>query len=71
MNKEFEVHKMNSAGLEAMKIIATIYDALLETLKKECPEGREFSIVKTKLEEACFFTKKSIASKPEFLEKVL
>ena len=50
MNKEFEFHKLNAAGIEKAKSIAEGFDLLLEGLKKICPECRELSICKTKLE---------------------
>ena len=62
MNKEFEVHILNEDGIQKARDIAEIFDHTLELLKQFCPESREFSIVKTKLEEACFFAKKSMAS---------
>ena len=65
MNKEFEGHMMNEAGKEYAKMIAGAFDMLLESIKMICPEGRELSIVKTKLEEACLYAKKSIASNSE------
>lgn len=65
MNPEFEVHKLNSIGLTTAKAIANAFDDLLEDLKLYCAPSREFSIVKTKLEEACFFAKKAIATKSE------
>lgn len=65
MNKEFEVYKLNEEGLKKAQIIAGDFSALLGGLIGMCPEGRELSIVKTKLEEACFFAKKSVASVKE------
>lgn len=65
MNKEFAVHKLNEAGFEKVNATASAFDVLLETLKSFCNESREFSITKTKLEEAAFFAKKSIAAQPE------
>ena len=62
MNKEFEVHILTDNGIGKAKEIAAVFDEALNLLKIICPEGREFSIVKTKLEEACFFAKKSMAS---------
>lgn len=62
MNKEFEVHKLNDDGMTKAKAIAQAFDVCLETLKTLCVDGREFSITKTKLEEASFFAKKSMAS---------
>ena len=49
---------------EAQKI-AESFDNLLEEIETYCPEGRELAIVKTKLEEAAFFAKKSMANQQE------
>ncbi|MEE9510329.1 MAG: hypothetical protein V3V81_07535 [Candidatus Bathyarchaeia archaeon] len=62
MNKEFDVHILTEDGIGKAKEIATIFNNTLNLLKIVCPDGREFSIVKTKLEEACFFAKKAMAS---------
>jgi chloramphenicol 3-O-phosphotransferase len=70
MNKEFKVHMLNGSGRSKAHAIALAFDDLLEDLKMYCQENtREFSIVKTKLEEACFFAKKSMAEVPENQEK--
>jgi hypothetical protein len=42
-----------------------VFEKCLADLQEVCPESREFSITKTKLEEACFFAKKSVAIQPE------
>lgn len=63
MNSEFAVHILNEKGILQAKEIALQFDNLLNYLKDACIEGREFSIVKTKLEEASFFAKKSMATK--------
>lgn len=64
VNKEFQVHILNDSGIVKANNLAAEFDNLLNVLKGMCPESREFSIVKTKLEEACFFAKKSIANDP-------
>lgn len=61
----FEVHKLNDAGMKNAKEIAEAFSNCLDRLRTLCPEGREFSIVKTKLEEAAFFAKKSMALKSD------
>ena len=61
MFAEFEVHKLNEAGIGKAVHIAGDFSSLLGSLMTVCPEGREMSIVKTKLEEACFFAKKAMA----------
>ena len=65
MDRLFEFHLLNDNGKQKAQEIADNFDVLLENLKALCSEGREFSIVKTKLEEACFFAKKSMAVQPE------
>lgn len=61
LNPEFKVHILNETGIFKAHRIAQKFDELLNNLKDLCPEGRELSIVKTKLEEASFFAKKSMA----------
>ena len=61
MHTEFAVHELNDVGFANAKQIALAFDGLLSDLEILCPAGRELSIVKTKLEEACFFAKKSVA----------
>lgn len=64
MDPLFEVHKLNPVGFMKADSIADAFDTLLYRLKQLCPEGRELSIVKTKLEEAAFFAKKAMANDP-------
>lgn len=65
MNKEFSVHMLNDEGKKKACRIAEIFDTALEGLKEHCPDGREMSLVRTKLEEASFFAKKSMAQQEE------
>jgi len=65
MDPLFEVHKLNNDGMQKANNLAAAFNDLLTKLNTMCPQGREFSIVKTKLEEACFFAKKSLATQPE------
>lgn len=64
MNPEFAVHMLNGEGIAKARKLAEVFDTHLDEVSKLCPPGREFSIVKTKLEEACFFAKKAIAAHP-------
>lgn len=65
MNKLFEVHKLNKDGMAKAKKIAIAFESLLLTLEEVCAPGREWAIVQTKLEEASFFAKKSMAKLDE------
>lgn len=80
INSEFAVHILNDEGIEKAKQLAASFDSFLEQLKKLCLHdqnrggillagnaynGREFAIVRTKLEEASFFAKKALAMLPE------
>lgn len=64
MNSAFQFHKLNTLGIEKAQRLATDFDSLLlkiySTLNNK--PGRELSIAITKLEEACFFAKKAMAS---------
>jgi len=66
MDPLFAVHQLNDAGIAKATAIAQCFDGLLIQLRQLCTENsREFAIVKTKLEEAAFFAKKSMANQPE------
>jgi hypothetical protein len=65
MNKEFEVHILNESGIQKARDLAGLFDGLLDKVVELVPAGRELSIVRTKLEEACFFAKKGIANAAE------
>lgn len=70
MDPLFQVHKLNADGLRKANSLAKSFNGLLEELRVICPENtREFSLVKTHLESACFFAKKSIANFPENQEE--
>lgn len=62
MRAEFEVHMLNEEGKKKAAEIANEFNGTLITLEMICgKEGREMAIVRTKLEEGCFFAKKAMA----------
>jgi hypothetical protein len=65
MNKLFETHLLNAEGIAKARSIAQSFDGLLSLLEQTIglsgTSTREFSIVKSKLEEASFYAKKSMA----------
>lgn len=65
MDPLFEVHRLNAHGLNKADRIAAAFDSCLRELVDMCPPGRELALVKTKLEEAAFFAKKSMAAQLE------
>jgi hypothetical protein len=80
LHREFTVHLLNPEGIEKAQMIATVFDDALTELEQLClrpassggitlpghyENGREFAIVRTKLEEASFFAKKALALLPE------
>lgn len=58
----FRTHMLNEQGKTHAEVIANGFNDLLALIKTYCPESREFSICKTKLEEACFYAKKAMAN---------
>ncbi len=69
MDPLFQYHKLNECGQKKAKAIAEVFDNLLARLTDVDDIGlthnRELSIVKSKLEEACFYAKKAMASLEE------
>jgi len=62
-NKLFDSPPITEEGIEKIKNCRSEFSSLLNALSALDPNGgREFSIVKTKLEEASFFMNKSIAN---------
>ena len=57
----FQYHALNETGKKEVEWISVWFSDLLGSLEAICPAGRELSIVKTKLEEAAFFAKKSVS----------
>jgi hypothetical protein len=64
MKSEFAVHKLNEDGIAKANIMGWKFSELLYWLEGSdvCIEGRELSLAKTKLEEACFYAKKAMAT---------
>ena len=61
MHDAFAVHMLTDEGKIKARGIAEAFDGLLSALTSLAPDGREMAIVRTKLEEACFFAKKAMA----------
>lgn len=66
MKKEFEVHRLNEMGMSRASLIAKAFETCLNDVEGLCVDGdgRCLALVRTKLEEACFFAKKAMASHP-------
>lgn len=61
INPLFKVNLLSDEGIDKANRIAAAFNALTDALAADCPPSRELSIAYTKLEEACFFAKKSVA----------
>lgn len=62
MNDLFKFHKLNEEGQDKGRAIARDFSELVAALENVVDvNSREWAIAKTKLEEAAFFTKKSMA----------
>lgn len=56
---------MNKDGMQKAQQISAIFSEALRQLETVCLPSRELSIVRTKLEEACFFAKRAMAIDPK------
>jgi hypothetical protein len=63
-NKEFQAQILNSTGVRMVQNARQVLDEALTRLSTFCLPSREFSIVKTKLEEAGLYAIKAIANDP-------
>ena len=65
MSPLFDFHELNALGIGQAKQIAQVFDETRLFLLDRCGGSpREWAIVQTKLEEACFFAKKAMAVQP-------
>lgn len=64
MRDEFKVHQLNAQGLRKAANLGEVFSQALEAIELLVPQGRERSIVVTKLQEASFFAKRAIALDP-------
>lgn len=63
---EFKVHRLNETGMAKAIHLADGFSDFLSEVEGICgADGREMAIVRTKLQEACFFAKRALAEKPE------
>lgn len=63
MNRpEFAVHMLNEDGKAKAQELAQQFSKLTDYIEAIGVQGRELSLAKTKLEEACFFAKKAMAT---------
>jgi hypothetical protein len=68
MDAMFKTHLLNDEGVTRAKEIADVFDRQWEKLKVlvEGGDPRCIALLKTELERACFYAKKSIAVQPHF-----
>lgn len=57
----FGFHKLNEGGQANAKAIQDVFEVALFSLNNYLSEPRTAALVRTKLEEACFYAKKSMA----------
>ena len=59
----FSSHKADAEGVDHMGAVRSSICQVAIAISSVCPEGRELSIVRTKLEEAMFWANAGIARK--------
>lgn len=66
VRKEFSVHLLNDQGVTKATMLALAFSDCLDACERAGVTGRELALVVTKLQEASFFAKRSIALQPEY-----
>ena len=64
-NVEFDQYILSDTGENKYIKINNLFDNLLSDVIEVCPSSRELSLVKTKLEEACYFAKRAMVLDPK------
>lgn len=66
MSPMFKTHMLNEDGMRRAREVGESFDSLLTKLLELTVDGdpRCIAVMKTKLEEACFYAKKAIAIVP-------
>jgi hypothetical protein len=65
MNDDFKVHVLNEDGLRIANDIAVQFQLLLDRMEEVMSPSRELSLVRTHLQDACFWAKRGIAIDPK------
>lgn len=65
MHLNFAVHMLNERGKEEARKLAAQFDGLQTYVTGLGGDSRCQSIAATKLEEACFYAKKALATNPD------
>lgn len=66
MEPLFEAYPLTSQGQGKVARVREAFSAVLQALIAECgPSGREIALVRTKLEEACFYAIRAISTRTE------
>jgi hypothetical protein len=63
-NPEFQTNRLNTSGQQKADEIASWFDELMDNLKVHVPDGRYNALIKTHLEQACFYAKKGLSANP-------
>jgi hypothetical protein len=71
---EFTVHRLTGEGMVKAAEIAEEFSKLLDRVEVLVPQAgdnaRELALVRTKLQEACFFAKRAMALHPKYHELI-
>jgi hypothetical protein len=63
---EFAVHILNEQGKKKAEAVGQVFTAALNAIETLCgDDGREMAVVRTKMEESCFFAKKAMAKRTD------
>ena len=58
-------HKASPTGAEVPQVLSNRFEEFARFVRETCPEGRELSLVFTKLEEAKMWASAAVARNPE------